>query len=238
VKRDLERWHGVPRDRIAVVPYGVEIQRFERDHRARARLRAELGTPADSLVLLFVGSQFERKGLDLAIAGLARSRIEKAELWVVGGTKRERKRLRRGRLDPRVRLLGPQPAAEMPALYSGADAFVLPTQQDSWAIPVMEALAASCPVVTSEYAGSSDLITHGVDGYLLRGRGHPDELARLLDGPLTDPAMRAVVSGRGLKTITRCDYEHIYADYRAAHHRAYELALERRAVAQTAGRHR
>jgi glycosyltransferase involved in cell wall biosynthesis len=229
VKRDLERWHGVPSDRIKVLPYGVELERFRRDPDAGARLRAELGTPPDRLVLLFVGSGFERKGLDVAIEGLARSGAAGPELWVIGGSDADRLRVERASqgLGGRVRLLGTRAPADLPAFYSAADIFVLPTRQDSWAIPVTEALAAGCVVVTSEYAGSCDLITHGVDGYVLRGGGSGEELAALLAGPLADPGTRAAVAARGRKAIAPHDYESFYAEYRASHRFAYELARER-----------
>jgi glycosyltransferase involved in cell wall biosynthesis len=229
VKHDLERWHNVPSDRIKVLPYGVETERFRRDPAAGARLRAELGTPPDRLVLLFVGSAFERKGLDVAVAGLARSRSTEAELWVIGGSDAEQRRAKHAArtLGGRVRLLGSRTPAELPAFYSAADVFILPTRQDSWAIPVTEALAASCVVVTSEYAGSCDLITHGVNGYVLQGSGSAEELAALLDGPLADPGTRAAVAARGRDAVVPYDYESFYAQYRAAHRHAYELARER-----------
>jgi glycosyltransferase involved in cell wall biosynthesis len=229
VKHDLERWHGVPSDRIKVLPYGVETERFRRDPAAGARLRAELGTPPGRLILLFVGSAFERKGLDVAIAGLARSRSTEAELWVIGGSDAEQQRAERAARDlgGRVRLLGWRAPAELPAFYSAADVFILPTRQDSWAIPVTEALAASCVVVTSEYAGSCDLITHGMNGYVLQGSGSGEELAALLDGPLADPSKRAAVAARGRDAIAPYDYESFYAQYRVAHRCAYELARER-----------
>lgn len=232
VKRDLQRWHGVPADRIKVLPYGIEMDRFRPDACARARLRAEHGTPPGRLVLLFVGSSFERKGLDVCIAGLARSRLVDAELWAIGGTADERRRVERAPRDASicVRLLGTATHDALPAFYSAADIFVLPTRQDSWAIPVAEALAAGCVVVTSEYAGSCELITHGVDGYVLRAQGDAEELAALLDGPLADAATRAEVASRGRETARACDYESFYTRYRAAHWDAHELARERRSV--------
>jgi glycosyltransferase involved in cell wall biosynthesis len=231
VQGDLERWHGVPTDRIKVLPYGVEVQRFRRDPDAGARLRAELGTPPDRLVLLFIGTSFERKGFDACLAGLARSGLADAELWAIGGTHAEQlraeKAVRRSGLAGQVRLLGWRPFSELPAFYSAADVFVLPTKQDSWAIPVTEALAAGCVVVTSEYAGSCELIASGVSGYVLAEQGHPEELAALLKGPLLDPSTRAGLASRGLEAIVRYDFEAVYAEYRAALWHAYELACER-----------
>jgi glycosyltransferase involved in cell wall biosynthesis len=230
VKRDLERWHGVPSDRIQVLPYGMDLQRFRHDATSGARLRAELGTSRDTFVLLFVGSPFERKGLDVAIAGFLRADLPDAELWVVGGDERERKAVLRRRLDGRVRLLGRRSPDEIPAFYSAADALVLPTQQDSWAIPVMEALAARCPVITSEFSGSCELVEHGVNGFVMRGRGDPAELAAILTGPFADRTTRRQIGARGFEAVAPYGYENFYRAYRAAHHHAFELARERRST--------
>ena len=226
VKHDLERCTGPFRP-----DQGAALRRRDRALSARSGCRRPAARGAwhspDRLVLLFVGSGFERKGLDVAVAGLARSRST-AELWVIGGSDAEQRRVKGAALlGGRVRLLGSRAPAELPAFYSAADVFILPTRQDSWAIPVTEALAASCVAVTSEYAGSCDLITHGVNGYILRGSGSGEELADLLDGPLADPGTRAAVAARGRDSISPYDYESFYAQYRAAHRYAYELARER-----------
>ncbi len=229
VKRDLERWHGVPADRIEVLPYGIETTRFQRDPAAGARLRATLGTPSERLVVLFVGSSLERKGLDVCFEGVARSRLTDAEVWVLGGTAAEQRRFE---AKPRVlgrpvHFLGWASAEELPAYYSAADVFVLPTRQDSWAIPVAEAMAAGCVVVTSEYSGSCDLIENGASGFVLESSGAAGELAALLDGPLADPAARAAIGARAVGAVAGCDYESFYSRYRSAHWHAFELRLER-----------
>jgi D-inositol-3-phosphate glycosyltransferase len=119
------------------------------------------------------------------------------------------------------------PPSRLAALYSAADVLVLPSRQDTWALPVPEALAAGCVVVASEYAGSSALVEHGVSGFLLEGAGRPEELAALLDGPLADPAVRAAVASRGPSLVAPLAYEAVYRRYRAAHHRAFALRKER-----------
>ena len=70
---------------IRVIPNGVDLERFRpADAAERAVARAELGLPDDRLVVVFIGHEFERKGLPVALAALLHA--PGAILLVVGGT--------------------------------------------------------------------------------------------------------------------------------------------------------
>jgi UDP-glucose:(heptosyl)LPS alpha-1,3-glucosyltransferase len=228
VAADLGRVYGVPSERIEVIPYGLEFARFAVEEGERERVRRELGTPEGRLVALFVGDAFERKGVDRALAGVARARVE-AELWVVGGRESARTALTRraGEAAGRLRILGRRQPHEIPPLLAAADVFLLPTQQDSWAIPVVEAMAAGLPVVTSRHAGSHEVIEDGSTGFVLAGSGSAEAIAALLDGPLADPLVRASIGARARTAAEAFDFERVYVRYRAAYHHAYELGRER-----------
>jgi glycosyltransferase involved in cell wall biosynthesis len=229
VKDDLQRWYGVPGDRIEVLPYGIDLHRFDDRDERRARVRAEHGIDDDGLVVLFVGDDFQRKGLDRAIRGVARS-TSGADLWVVGG---RRPAIEKGRglagsagIGGRTTFHGRVSVDRLTDLYCGADVLLLPTRQDSWALPVVEGLAAGVVVVASEHAGSSEIIEPGVDGFVLDGQGTAEEIASYLDGPLSDAGLRAEVSARARASARRFDRKQLYQRYREAHHIAYELARE------------
>src|SRR5690606_13388022 len=89
VADEIVHHFGFPRERIHLVPNGIDLERFHPKARARYRAatRKELGTDEKRPVALFVGSGFKRKGLDAAIAALAASGVD-AELWIVGQDRR------------------------------------------------------------------------------------------------------------------------------------------------------
>ena len=238
IKDDLQRLHGVPAALIEVIPVAVDAERFRRRPDERARLRAELAVSGDQLAALFVGDDFKRKGLHTAIEGLARSRSD-AELWVVGGDRDDVYRALAASLGvgERVRFLGSRPNEELPSWYSAADVLILPSQQDGWGIPVVEAMAAGCAVMTSEYTGAHEIIEHGVNGYVLEAAGRPDEIAALLAGPVRDYEQRRTVADRGVSTAARFDREALHPRWRAAEHRALELRLLRRGGARPPSSH-
>ena len=68
----------------------------------------------------------------------------------------------------------------MEKAYAAADAFVLPTPYDAFAMVVSEAMACALPVIVSREAGASELIKHGVNGLLLAD-ATVSELAQRMD---------------------------------------------------------
>ncbi|MBK7874475.1 MAG: glycosyltransferase family 4 protein [Planctomycetes bacterium] len=74
VAEDVARRHGVPREKIELVYNGVDLERYSPAHRATmgALLRAELGIGPDERVVLFLGSGYGRKGLDVVLEAFAR----------------------------------------------------------------------------------------------------------------------------------------------------------------------
>jgi UDP-glucose:(heptosyl)LPS alpha-1,3-glucosyltransferase len=82
VRNDLIRVHGVPPERIDVVPPAIDVARFA--GAKDGNLRSELAIEPDRNVILFIGHAFERKGLADAVTALAQSGSG-AHLVVVGG---------------------------------------------------------------------------------------------------------------------------------------------------------
>ena len=228
IKRDLERFHGVPPELVEVIPYGIDVDRLRFDESARARKRAELGVPDDRTVVLFVGDSFLRKGLDTAIEGLAASR-SRPELWVLGGDDPSRYAALAARLGiaDRVRFLGRRPHAELPDFYSAGDVLLLPSENDAWGLPPIEAMAAGRVPVVSSFTGCSEAIEHGANGYVLSGQGSASEIAALLDGPLADSATRAAVGSRAATDAQAFAWPKVYPRILEAHERAYELRRSR-----------
>jgi UDP-glucose:(heptosyl)LPS alpha-1,3-glucosyltransferase len=157
VADEIVRHFAYPRERIHLVPNGIDLSRFHPDARARhrAEVRARLGTDMQRPVALFVGSGFKRKGLDAAIAALAKSQVG-AELWVIGHDRRPAAYVtlaeRSGIPVSRFRLLGPVP--DPLPYYAAADLLVLPSIYDPFPSTVIEALACGLPAVTSTSSGA------------------------------------------------------------------------------------
>jgi len=64
--------------------------------------------------------------------------------------------------------------------YAAADLYVSPSLEDSFGLPVAEAMSSGLPVITSSLAGVSGLVHDGVDGFVLRDPGDVESLAKLI----------------------------------------------------------
>ncbi|MBO0840408.1 MAG: glycosyltransferase family 4 protein, partial [Sciscionella sp.] len=120
---------GVPADRIAVTPLGVDAAWFT----ARApsdSLRARLRLPKE--YLLFVGAQGPRKGIDVLLR--AHASAERLPPLVIAGPGRSN-------VDGRVQHLGYLSDVDLRSVVAGAGAVVLPSRDEGFGLPVLEALA-------------------------------------------------------------------------------------------------
>jgi UDP-glucose:(heptosyl)LPS alpha-1,3-glucosyltransferase len=202
VRAELEQ-EGAPLDRTRVLPLGVDLARFSPGGRVEA-LRARAGARMDEAILLFVGGEFDLKGLPRAIETLAA--LEKSgrqARLVVLGSGRPRERVR---AEERARALGVGGRAffagstEDPApWYRGADLLLHPTRYDACSLAVLESLACGTPVVTTPSNGA---VEGRSDGYRIveeaaEGQRLAQAVAELLEeGEKAREAARSAVEHR------------------------------------------
>jgi UDP-glucose:(heptosyl)LPS alpha-1,3-glucosyltransferase len=165
----LVREYGRVSAPITVIGNGVDLDRFRPGSaEQRERLRRELGIAADAYVMIFIGNEFERKGLPLVIDALP-SLPEDAVLLVVGGTDamiaQARDRATRTAGSARVSFVGAH--ADVVPFLSIASVLVLPSAYEANALVLLEALACGVPVVATAVGFAPDLID-GRNGRLVR----------------------------------------------------------------------
>lgn len=142
---DLQR-HGAPRNRIFVVPNGIEPEAWCSGD--GAAIRARWGIPADAVVVLFLGRLAPEKGLPLALAAALPLLRERAWVWFVaagpdGGAARELRRLaERAGVGRHVVLPGPVPPQQRRDVLAAADVFAYPSLGEGLPLAVLEAAAA------------------------------------------------------------------------------------------------
>lgn len=192
------------------IPYGVDHERFRpADPAARGATRRELGLRPDERLVLAGGRLVHKKGLDVAIAAFATEAVRAAgpaRLVLFGyGDLLEALRAQAARLGlaDRVLFTGRVERDRVPALYSAADSFLLPSVHDHAGnvdgLPntLIEAMATGLPIVASDVVGVPTVIDHGIEG-LLVPEGDAAALGAALGGLLADPA-RAAALGRAAR---------------------------------------
>ena len=214
------------------VPYAVDNAFFARaasqaeatqGAELRSRLQLEQGRP----VILFAAKLQGRKHAEHAIEALrllgATNGLEPYLLIAGDGEEREKlERLTSG-LASAVRFLGFQNQSELPALFTLADVFVLPSRHEPWGLIVNEAMAAGCAVVVSSDVGAAaDLVLDGFNGFVTPV-GDVEALAIALARVLSTPQTARQMGEASRARIATWDFE-------------ADVAGLRRALAFTTGR--
>jgi len=176
VSAQLEKHFG--RTDSVVIPNAVETTIFNSEARLARRSvsRHSLELHDSEFVVLLIGNDWKNKGLDQLLRALAIVEIS-IQLLVVGKDDPGlyRPALRELRLDDRVRFLAP--AADVLSFYAAADAYVAPSLEDAFGLPILEAMACGLPVIASVQAGASENVVDGTTGYILRDPMNHAELA-------------------------------------------------------------
>ena len=180
--------YGIAPERVRVVHPGVDPARFEGMDPARCRseLARRFGIAPEERVILFVSMNFEIKGLDALLRGLAiLARDPSAppfRLLVAGkGNVRKYRELASALgIGDRIVFAGVIPGADLPALYAAADLYAMLSRFDTFGMVVLEAMAAALPVLVSDHVGAKDLVREGVNGSILPADAGPGEIARKL----------------------------------------------------------
>ncbi|MCA2997850.1 MAG: glycosyltransferase family 4 protein [Rhodocyclaceae bacterium] len=176
VKADISRHFNIDPAKLRVILSGVDTTVLHPGLRElhRAEARKSLRIPKAAPVALFVGSGFERKGLIGFLMGLAdqsghaRLTRESVRGIVVGHDKhmtRFQSFADQLGLSDRVVFVGG--VNDVRPFYAAADIFVLPTLYDPLPNACLEAMACGLPVITSTASGAAELITNGVEGFVV-----------------------------------------------------------------------
>jgi UDP-glucose:(heptosyl)LPS alpha-1,3-glucosyltransferase len=172
VSGEIQSLFHFPSERIILVRNGVDLARFRAGRREETRRKYDLA-PND-FTCVFVGSGWERKGLDFVINALplARARLAARNLnlkLLVAGKGRP------ATSDPSVIFTGP--VSDVENLYAGSDLFTFVPIYEPSANVCVEALAAGLPVITSCFNGAAELITSPDLGSVLTDPTHRETLA-------------------------------------------------------------
>ncbi len=193
---------GMARDRVDIVPCGVDVDLF----------CPGLAGPWRGQHLLTVGRLVERKGVADVIAALS-ALPDQVDLTVAGGPARdaldvdpEVARLRQVALDwgvaDRVHFLGAIRRKAMPAVFSSSDVVVAVPWYEPFGIVPLEAMACARPVVASAVGGMLDSVIPGITGELVAPQD-PAMLASALAPLLADSALRRARGMSGRRWVNR-----------------------------------
>lgn len=198
-----------------VLSPGVEVARFSMPDRVacRADIRARYGIGAADILLLFVGMNFEVKGLDIIIAAVAKARTARPEANIrllVVGRGNENKYLKIAQslgIAEAVTFAGTQ-VDGLERYYRAADIFIMLSKFDTFGMVVLEAMASGLPVIVSPNVGAKDLVEEGINGFILPAHQDADAAADCIVR-LTDTEQREAMGTAAARTAIMHDWERL-----------------------------
>lgn len=210
---------------VRVIPNGVDTREFCESNRAaqRQQARRRLDLHDTDFVLLLIGNDWRVKGVPTILEAMALLPIP-VHLLVVGNDAADVFREQAKRLGVLNRCHWQPPRREVIDFYAAADIYVSPSREDSFGLPVAEAMACGLPVITSSHAGVSALVRDGVDGFVLSDPRDIQQLARIIQQLCGDSALRRSVGEHAAKTAQDWIWDRSAAEVWALLH---ELATAR-----------
>ena len=209
--RELHEHYQVPMGRISVVPNGVDHAQFKpaTDAAAQRGLRERLGLPSSACLALFVGGDWERKGVRDAVGAIGS--VPDTHLVIVGRGDRAAILAHAARVGAgeRVHVVAPTPAPE--DYYAACDLFLFPSRYEAFSLVTLEAAASGLPIVCHRINGTEELVADGVNGWLVPFGS--EALAARVMQLRDDTTLRARMATASLESSRRYAWDRVAEEY-------------------------
>lgn len=230
VQKNVHDCYGLPDEYFRLAYTGVDVPKIERESSPQelTDIRAQLGVSPDDVAVLFVGTEFKRKGLDALLDGLALAPRARFKLLIAGGGGGKLEYYKsladKMKLGAEVRFLGL--VQDIERIYPIADIYILPTLADPCPLAPLEAMAAGVATImsASEYNGSAELVRNG-EAVLLSDPHDPQEIANALM-KLTDSRVRNELAEKGRRLVRQFTWDKTAAETLSA----YRAVMQRKGV--------
>ena len=163
---------------VHIIPTGIEIERFYKEKIDLSKInnkKTELGITSDDLVVLFVGRVASEKNIEFLINNHSEllKKNNNTKLLIVGDGPdlEEYKNLaKKYKIEQKVIFTGKVPWKDIPIYYNMADIFVTASHTETQGLTVIEAMAASLPVVALDDESFKNTVIEGLTGYLFNNK--------------------------------------------------------------------
>lgn len=210
---------------VRTVQNGVDTAIFRADAAARREVRAELGVDEQDGVALFVGGDWERKGLRHAVEALTFADDWHLAVAGAGNPDPLLARARAAGTESRLHFLGT--VRELPRLYAAGDAFVLPTAYETFSLVTYEAAASELPLLVTRVNGVEDLLEDGRNGWFIAQDAR--DIARRLNALRSEPELAHAMAERARAAANAYSWQAMADGYRSLYAELTGRSLDGRA---------
>lgn len=203
----LKKYFG--RDDVAVIPNGVDVEHFSPAAIGALRdaSRRQRHISPGQIVLLMIGNDWRNKGLTTLLAAMENCKDLALRLIVVGQDEQAPFRTQAALAGVRESVEFCAPVTDVRHLYAAADILVAPSLEDSFNLPVLEAMACGLPVVVSPRAGVSEWLTNGFDALVLKDPENAAELAGAIRSLATGAQLRNTLAENAVATAHKLSWD-------------------------------
>ena len=179
VLRDIKKHYGRSHQ-VVCIPPGVDVDLFSPAAvtKQRNQARRKYSLASDELAVVFVGSAFQRKGLERIFPSIRGRR----RLFVIGKGDhlgRYRRLVSQAGINEKVVFI--DMVDDVLPYYALADVVILPSRSEAFGMSVLEAMACGLPVAVTPNAGVADLIIHGENGLIIQSDNDIGRFLRRLE---------------------------------------------------------
>jgi glycosyltransferase involved in cell wall biosynthesis len=160
---------GFPENKLIHVPYGVDLSQFR-----------QIPKEDNVFRVIFVGGMTLQKGVHYLLRAFSELNLPNSELMLIGAISNEIKPFFKkykvsmfgrptssGRRTSPILFIGHVPQRELYKYYSQSSVFVLNSIQDGFGMVIIQAMACSLPVITTENTGGPDIVRDRKDGFII-----------------------------------------------------------------------
>jgi glycosyltransferase involved in cell wall biosynthesis len=212
-KKDVMKYFAIPPEKIRVIPLAADRLFFQKwttfDY---LRIRSRFGLPEN--FLLYVGGIDPRKNVELlfkALKLILEENPKRCPLLAFAGDivhQREYPQLKKSLqtlgIGDHIRFLGYVPEKELPLLYQASSIFIYPSRYEGFGLPVLQAMAAGTPVITTKLSSIPEVAG---DSVLYIDPDKPVELARAIIEVFSNQSLRSSLAASGIKRAGTFSWE-------------------------------
>ena len=230
-KKDILKYFRYPEEKIKVIYLGVDhsIYRiYENIEEIKSRIKRIYKIGNNENILLYVGAEQPRKNLNTLIKAFYRLKKTMPETKLIkvgipywkGSREKLLKLITQLNLQRDVIFTEFVPEKELPLFYNAADIFVFPSYYEGFGLPLLEAMACGCPVITTNKASIPEIV--GNAAIKLDNPFDDELLAMCMREVLTDEELRRDIVKRGLKQVKKFSWEKYASDVYEIYKEVYE----------------
>ena len=189
----LKKYYAFPEERIITIYNGIDQTEFHNKGREEARQKLTKANAIDSQkrIVLFSANNYKRKGLPEAVEALLKTKgPSRFALVVIGKPDKGLRSALKRKIGDSFQTVWLSRVDDPAEYYRGSDIMLFPTHYDSFANVTAEAMLCGLPLITTEDAGGAEMVTPGVNGFVVENSSETKEMAEALDFLLDGEKLR------------------------------------------------